>query len=890
VIPIQDLIVTQLTCEYRINPVGIDTAKPRLSWKLVSPRRGVKQTAYQIQVAADDNFHNNAFIWDSGKVATDQSVLIPYGGPALESRSRYVYRVQVWNDQGNSSGWSEAAYWETGLLSTTEWTASWITTVEPRNKDVEEPADLFRKAFEINRQVKKATIYATALGLYELSLNGSRVSDDLFTPGWTSYTKRLQYQTYDVTALLHSGGNTLGMMVADGWYKGNLGWTEQRNCFGSERAALLQLHIAFEDGGEHVITTDESWTASVGPIQMSELYHGETYDARLEKQGWDTYGYDDKEWNGTALYDHSKEQLVAQENAPARIVEQLQPIGIIQTPAGDTVLDMGQNMVGWIRFSVTGEAGTTIKLQHAEVLDKEGNFYIGNLRKAKQTNVYICKGEGKESYEPRFTFQGFRYVKVEGYPGEVLPEHFTGCVITTDLETTGQFECSNPLINQLQHNIVWGQIGNFLDVPTDCPQRDERLGWTGDAQVFIRTSAFNRNVAPFFTKWVRDLKADQFPDGGVPHVIPDVLPGINSSSAWGDAAVICPWTLYLCYGDKRILEEQYDSMKGWVEYIRNQGDNPYLWNSGFHFGDWLGLDAKEGSYTGSTPKELIASAYYAYSTNLLAQTAEVLGKAEDAAAYRSLFTKVKEHFRNEFITPSGRICASTQTATVLALMFELVEGEQKIRIIQTLVELIKEQDYHLTTGFVGTPYLCHVLSENGHHDVALKLALQESFPSWLYPVTQGATTIWEHWDGVKADGTFWSDNMNSFNHYAYGAIGDWLYQVVAGIDTDHQEAGYKLIKIRPRIGEGFNYAKATLESMYGEIHSGWEINDNGRWTANLSIPANTTGEVFFPNVRLDALLEGSQSIFEADGIYTHKQTFDGVTLTLGSGSYQFTVN
>ncbi|NHN31575.1 family 78 glycoside hydrolase catalytic domain [Paenibacillus sp. S3N08] len=894
----QDLIVAQLTCEYRVNPVGIDVAKPRLSWKLTSssptPRRGVKQTAYQIQVAASGDF-SDSLIWDSGKVASDQSVLVSYEGPALEARTRYVYRVQVWNDQGKASGWSETAYWETGLLTTAEWKASWITTAQLRNPEVEEPADLFRKAFEINGQVTKATVYATALGLYELTLNGSRVGEDLFSPGWTSYTKRLQYQTYDVTTHLQNGGNALGMMVADGWYKGNMGWKDRRNLFGSERAALLQLHITFEDGSEQVVISDDSWTTSEGAIQLSEIYHGETYDARLEKQGWDTFSYSATatDWIAAAIYDHPKEQLIAQENEPARIVEQLKPIAIFQTPSGETVLDMGQNMVGWIRFSVTGEAGQTITLQHAEVLDKEGNFYIGNLRKAKQTNVYICKGEGEESYAPRFTFQGFRYVKVVGYPGDVLPEHFTGCVITTDLATTGQFECSNPLVNQLQRNIVWGQIGNFLDVPTDCPQRDERLGWTGDAQAFIRTSAFNRNVAPFFTKWVRDLKADQAPDGAVPFVIPDVLPDdLHSSSAWGDAAVICPWTIYLCYGDKRLLEEQYDSMKGWVEYQRNQGDNPYLWNTGFHFGDWLGLDAKEGSYKGSTPEDLIATAFYAYSSKLLAQAAEVLGKADDAASYRSLFTKVKEHFRNEFITPSGRLCASTQTGTVLALMFELVEGEQKARVIQTLVKLVEDQEYHLTTGFVGTPYLCHVLSENGHHDVALKLALQESFPSWLYPVTQGATTIWEHWDGVKADGSFWSDDMNSFNHYAYGAIGDWLYQVVAGIDTDHQEAGYKLIKLRPRIGEGFEYAKATLDSMYGEIYSGWELNDShsGQWTANLSIPANTTAELFLPNAKLESLLEGGLPIFEAEGIYARKQTFNGVTLTLGSGSYQFTTS
>ncbi|MCR8634650.1 alpha-L-rhamnosidase [Paenibacillus radicis (ex Xue et al. 2023)] len=726
------------------------------------------------------------------------------------------------------------------------------------------------------------------MGLYELQLNGQRVGDWLLTPGWTSYTKRQPYQTYDVTKLLQAGGNAIGLMLADGWYRGNLGWKEQRNSFGEYRAGLLQLHIVYADGSEQTLSTDASWKASEGPVRMAELYHGETYDARMEVTGWSTSGYDDTNWKAVTLVDSPLELLIAQENEPMRIAEEIRPVQVLHTPAGETVLDMGQNMVGWIRFTVKGEAGQTITLKHAEVLDKDGNFYTGNLRSAKQTVTYICKGDGTESYEPRFTFQGFQYVKVEGYPGEVLPEHFTGCVIHSDMEQTGSFECSHPLINQLQHNILWGQKGNFVDVPTDCPQRDERLGWTGDAQVFVRTSAFNMNVASFFTKWVRDLKADQFPDGGVPFVIPDVLSKDNhSSSAWGDAAVICPWTMYLCYGDTRILDEQYDSMKGWVEYIRSQGANSLLWNTGFHFGDWLGLDAREDSYTGSTPKDLIASAFYYYSTSLLSLAAEALGKREDAESYRSLGYKIKEQFRQEFITPAGRLVAPTQTAHVLVLMFGLVEGETRSRVIRTLVELIEEQQFHLTTGFVGTPYLCHVLTENGYHDVALKLVLQESYPSWLFPVTKGATTMWEHWDGIKTDGSFWSDDMNSFNHYAYGAIGDWLYQVVAGIDTDHKQAGYKHIHIRPKAGYGFDYVKARYESIYGEIRSEWALSEDGELTITITIPPNTSATVQLPDARLESLTEGETSVQFAEGIHVQEQTAEGVTMLVGSGSYRF---
>ncbi|TDG00700.1 alpha-L-rhamnosidase [Paenibacillus piri] len=885
------LTAVKLRCEYRRSPVGIDVPRPRISWQLAAgdgERRNVKQAAYRIQVAAGDGSFDGLLAWDSGKVASDRSVHVEYGGDELKPGTTYTYRVRVWSTTGDESGWSEPACWVTGLLDSTGWSARWIAGLHGGPMDQPTPADLLRKSFELRGGIKSAFVYATALGLYEAHLNGRRVGDWLLTPGWTSYTKRQQYQTYDVTDMLHTGGNAIGLMLADGWYRGNLAWKRQRNCYGSCRAGLLQLHVVFDDGSERTIVTDASWKAADGPIRMAELYHGETYDARLEADGWSEFGYDDSDWRPADTIDYPAAQLTGQENEPMRIVQELRPVQVIRTPSGETVLDMGQNMVGWVRFTVTAEAGRAITLKHAEVLDKDGNFYPGNLRSAEQTVTYICKGGGEsETYEPRFTFQGFRYISVEGFPGEVLPEYFTGCVIHSDLEPTGSFECSHPLVNQLQRNIVWGQKGNFVDVPTDCPQRDERLGWTGDAQVFIRTSAFNMNVASFFTKWLRDLKADQLPDGGVPFVIPDVLPGeSHSSSAWGDAAVICPWTVYQCYGDIRVLEEQYDSMKSWVEYIRRQGNNPLLWNTGFHFGDWLGLDASENSYTGATPKDLIASAFYYYSAHLLSLAAEVLGKREDAEAYRSLGGKIKEQFRREFITPSGRLIAPTQTAHVLVLMFGLAEGEAHSRIVQSLVELIEERQFHLTTGFVGTPYLCHVLTENGHHVIALKLALQESYPSWLYPVTKGATTMWEHWDGIKEDGSFWSDDMNSFNHYAYGAIGDWLYQVAAGIRTDEKQSGYKHIQIRPQAGQGFDYVRAAYESLYGEIRSEWELS-NETMNVFIVIPHNTTATVLLPGALLESLQEAGESVLVSEGIHVYEQTAAGVSLVLGSGSYRF---
>jgi len=879
----ETLKVKKLRCEYKENPLGIDVKKPRLSWQIDSPKRGTMQRAYALHVATDSSFEN--IIWDTGCVESEQSVHVEYMGPALKPRTRYYYRVKVWDQAGHSSDWSETAYWETGLLCSDNWIAEWIV---PHDKFSEsEASPMLRRAFHLDGKIAAARVYVSSLGLYELYINGKRVGDWLLTPGWTSYNKRLQYQTYDVTDYLIEGNNAIGAILGNGWYKGELGWQDHRNLYGDRTALILQMHVLYDDGREEIITTDTNWKSSTGPILMSEIYHGEIYDARLEKDGWSTSDYDDHDWLEVSLYHYPKDILVAQENVPVRRIEEIKPIKLFVTPAGEKVIDFGQNMVGWVKFSVSGMSGSKVILKHAEVLDKNGNFYTENLRRAKQTIQYILKGSGNEVFEPHFTFQGFRYVKIESFPGEPLIDQFTGIVIHSDMEQTGYFECSNELVNKLQHNIIWGQKGNFVDVPTDCPQRDERLGWTGDAQVFIRTACFNMNVAPFFSKWLKDLKADQLESGGVPYVIPNVL-GSNShsSAAWGDAAVICPWTIYLCYGDKRILEEQYESMKAWVEYIRKQGDNEYLWNTGFHYGDWLALDAKENSYTGATAKDFIATAFYAYSTGLLKKTAEVLHKEDDARRYGELHKKIIENFQKEFVTPNGRLAVPTQTAHVLVLMFDLIEDKHRERIVKTLVQYLKENNDHLTTGFVGTPYLCHVLSQNGYTELAYKLLMQQDFPSWLYQVKKGATTIWEHWDGIKEDGSFWSKDMNSFNHYAYGSIGDWLYRVVAGLDTSNEKAGYKEILIHPHPDKSLKYAKAGFESMYGKISSSWK-EENDAMEISVSIPPNTKAVVILPFARVDDVYENGIEIRKVDGVYFYQQLEHGVKLEVGSGSYTF---
>ncbi|WP_281890685.1 alpha-L-rhamnosidase [Paenibacillus sp. YYML68] len=867
-----------LRCEYKVHRLGMDERSPRLSWKLHAPYRAAQQSAYRLIVSAGGDVW-----WDTGKIVSNQSVHVPYEGPAFTSRTRYEARVKVWDQDDVESDWSEEVYWETALLDSSEWTAAWITA----SCEQPEACPYMRKPFTLREGIVAARIYATSLGVYQLFVNGEKADDTLFTPGWTSYSKRLQYQTYDVTRLLASGENALGVMLGNGWYKGNLGWKGSSDLYGSQRAALVQLHVQYEDGTEDVIVSDRSWKASAGPLLMSELYHGEVYDARLEQDGWSRIGFDDSQWTDVSLLEHGFDTLIAQEGEAVRVVEELTPVDVLRTPNGETVVDFGQNLVGWVKLTVEAEEGHTITLRHAEVLDEAGNFYTSNLRTAKQTITYICRGGGVERYCPYFSFQGFRYIQVEGIPHELVASSVVAQVIYSDMDQTGSFECSDEMVNQLQRNIVWGQKGNFLDIPTDCPQRDERLGWTGDAQVFIRTAAFNMNVATFFTKWLKDLAADQLPDGGVPFVIPDILRGQHSSSAWGDAAVICPWVLYERYGDRRVLEQQYDSMVRWVEYIRSQGDHEYLWNTGFHFGDWLAMDAPKGTRMGATPKDLIATAFYAYSSSLVAKAAHVLGKQEDAARYTELSAQVAREFRKEFVTPNGRVASPTQTAYVLALMFDLLEDTDRERAASILARYVEENHNRLTTGFVGTPYLCLALSKHGYTELAYKLVLQKEYPSWLYPITKGATTIWEHWDGIQPDGSLCTDPMNSYNHYAYGSIGEWLYRVAAGLDTDEEYPGYKKSRIAPQLTDAIDYAQASYCSMYGVVAAGWERQENGAISVKVTIPPNTGATVILPGAVLDRVEESGVPAMTAEGVRSAVQTEAGVQLEVGSGEYQF---
>jgi alpha-L-rhamnosidase len=888
-----DLQVTDTRCEYREQPLGIDVRLPRLSWKLRSSQRGARQQAYRIVCApSEDSLEaTGELLWDSGRVASDQSHLVAYGGPALRSGQRVSWRVTVWDESG-AEATSAPAWWEMGLLERSDWQAHWLGAPLAGGAHTPSPAPYFRTAFHVDRPIAAARLYITAIGVYEASLNGARVGDDLLTPGWTDYNKRVQYQAYDLTDQVQQGDNVLGALLGDGWGAGHVGWGERQRYVDRPRL-LAQLQLRYQDGGTQTIVSDGSWRVTVGPILESDMLMGESYDARRGLGSWSRPGYDDGHWWPAEVLDDTGAALVATNGPTVKRHEELRPVEVFNLGphhGSRWRFDMGQNMVGWVRLRVRGQAGRTLRLRYAEVLNPDGTLYTTNLRAARNTDYYTATGDGEEVWEPRFTFHGFRYVELLGLDGPATAETLTGVVIHSDTPTTGQFECSDPLINQLQHNIEWGQKGNFVDVPTDCPQRDERLGWTGDAQVFVRTAAFNKDVAGFFTKWAQDVEDAQAPNGSYPAVAPNPQQASDDGGpAWGDAGIICPWTIYLCYGDTRILERHYESMQRFVAFLTEtsrDGIRNYAEYSGWHgYGDWLALDGSSTNF-GGTSKELIGTAFYAYSTRLLGRVAGVLGKAADAERYEAHFREVREAFQKRFVTPGGLLAAQTQTAYVLALYFDLLPQELRATAAGEIVRDIRQRGNHLSTGFVGTPYLAFVLTEAGYLDVAYDLLRQKTWPSWLYSVTQGATTIWERWDGWTHDRGFQDPGMNSFNHYAYGAIGAWMYAVMAGIDADQAQPGFKHAVLRPRPGGGFTRANAALETPYGRLSSAWRL-EGDVFTWDVTVPANTTATAYVPAGAGAEVREGGQPAQRAEGITEAGREDDTVRYELGAGSYSF---
>ncbi|MGW7078430.1 alpha-L-rhamnosidase [Streptomyces sp. NPDC054866] len=1003
------LRVTRPTVEYVRHPLGLDVPRPRLSWPLTSAKEGQAQTAYQVRVATAPGRLTEPDVWDSGKVASSASVLVPYAGPDLKSRTRYYWSVRVWDTEGTASDWSEASWWETGLSSAKDWTARWIGAPaslvgapslagaswiwfpegDPANSapaatrwfrgrvDVPEgvtrarlvmtaddgytayvngtrvshaeadsaadnwrrpavvdvtgqlragagviavsatnattgpagllgllelttaegvrtlstdgtwkttdkepagdwrstgyddgswtaakvlapwgsgpwgkvaphhcPAAQLRHAFRLRpgKKVARARLYSTALGLYDAWLNGERVGDDRLAPGWTDYDKRVQYQTYDVTKQLRSGANALGVTVAVGWYAGNVGMFGPHQ-YGERPAFLAQLEVTYTDGSTDRVLSGTDWRAATGPVTAADLLSGEDYDARLETAGWTRPGFDDSKWIAADAVDKVEAAVVAQIDGHARVESEISSRKVSEPKPGVFVFDLGQNMVGAVRLTVSGKAGTKVRLRHAEVLNPDGTIYTTNLRSARATDTYTLKGGGKETYEPRFTFHGFRYVEVTGYPGKPPLDAVVGRVIHTSAPFTMDFKTNVPMLNQLHSNITWGQRGNFLSIPTDTPARDERLGWTGDINVFAPTAAYTMESARFLTKWLDDLRDGQSGDGAFPDVAPAIGSLGKGVAGWGDAGVTVPWALYQAYGDKRVLEQSWSSMLKWLDYLEKHSTG-YL-RPAEGYGDWLNIQDE-------TPKDVIGTAYFAHSADLVARTAEALGK--DPAPYKKLFGSVRDAFRTAYVTGAGRVKGDTQTAYVLALSMDLLADSDRAPAAARLVELIKSKEWHLSTGFLGTPRLLPVLTSTGHTDVAYRLLVQRSFPSWGYQIDKGATTMWERWDSIKPDGSFQDAGMNSFNHYAYGSVGEWMYANIAGIAP--ADPGFRKILVRPRPGGGVTEAESSFDALYGPVSTHWKTDSDG-FRLTLTLPANTTAEVWIPADKRSQVAHGS---------------------------------
>ncbi|MFV0399205.1 MAG: family 78 glycoside hydrolase catalytic domain [Oscillospiraceae bacterium] len=862
------MLLSHLRTSHFDNPLGYYLGRPVFTWT-VEQATGKRQEAARILVATDAGFAD--IVFDSGQEKDISS--LGYTLPdavALSPRTRYFWKVQVWGDDGEEgeSPTGEAAAWFETAKQEEPWQAQWLTS--PYEKKIH---PMFYKAFEARKPIASARMYATGLGLYELQINGQKAGDEYLAPFYNDYNNWLQYQVYDVTELLSQGSNAIGFMLGNGWYKGRFGFIDKLDELYGDRFLLLgELRITYQDGSEDVIGTDGSWLCGKSPVLESSIYDGEVYDARLEVSGWATTACDTGSFEAAVVTEDPGYALSARRSPPVRITERIEPVELLRTPAGEDVVDFGQVMTGWVEFKCDLPEGKEIFLQFGELLQHD-NFYNENLRSAKEEYRFISRGDGR-TVRPFFTFYGFRYMKVTGLDNISLKD-FSGCVIHSDMEFTGEIKTSDEKLNKLILNALWGQRGNFLDVPTDCPQRDERMGWTGDAQVFAATASFNMYTPAFFAKYLHDMLLEQRPlDGGVPHVVPDVLRQVAQrtttpftdgygSCAWADAATVIPWTMYLFYGDKTMLAEQYENMKLWVGFIKRQDEEQCggsrLWSCGFHFADWLALDNPEqGSAFGRTDPYYVASCYYYYSATLTAKAAKALGLVEDAAAYTKLAGEVKAAIQREYFTETGRLAVDTQTAAVMALFLDLAPERHRARTIADLKKLLDDAKIHLKTGFVGTAYLMTALSDNGLLDYAYTLLFNEDYPSWLYEVNMGATTVWERWNSVLPDGLVSDTGMNSMNHYAYGAVVEWLYRVMCGLNPREDRPGFKAVRIAPKPDSRLTFAKADYESASGRYHSGWEQTAEG-YRFTVVVPFDAEAEFSLPEKAASVTVNGAEN-------------------------------
>lgn len=899
--PVSPIKITNLRCEYLKSPYGIDNLKPRFSWELVSSQRGNVQQYYRIIVSEDSATLEGDVgdMWDSGKKKSRVTNQVAYEGKPLLSGKVYYWKIKMWDEKNNESEWSAIEHWSMGLLDKNDWKAKWIGS-EPVLQATEQdnhiipPSPLLRKEFRAAKKVKKAFLYATALGVYEVYLNGSKVGDHVLAPEWTDYFTRVQYQTYDVTKLILSDKNVIGASLADGWYAGVL-FTHgkpQRGNYGFNRRLLAQLHITYTDGTTDTIFTDESWKIlKDGPIKEASIFDGEVFDARYEPHNWLKPGFDDSCWETVTIDPSVSITLNAQMNEPIKVVDEIKPLHVFEVAKGTYIFDMGQNMAGWVKLSLPYNPGRKLVFRYGEMLDEDSTLYVKNLRTAKQTNVYIPAKEKQVEYEPRFTYHGFRYVEISGLDKAPALGELTGKVVASSSPIVSQFETSNKDVNKLWKNILWTQLGNMHSIPEDCPQRDERCGWMGDAQVFSQTAIYNMDMAAFYTKWFRDIRDMQTEEGRFPNYAPQVGMAFYDAPGWADAGVIIPWKAYLNYGDKGILESQYDAMKKFIDYVYSKNSNHIRVNAvGQNYGDWLnGNSIRVDTYPkgkGSVPKDLYSTAFFAYSTRLLANASKVLGKTQEFKYYNALYQSIRNTFIREFIDADGVVKGDTQAGYALALEFDLVPEDLRPKVAKNMVNAVNEYDFRISTGIQTTIRLMNQLSRNGYTEVAYKLLESNRFPSWLYSVDQGATTIWERWDGYVKGRGFQGPGMNSFNHYAIGAVGEWMYKHILGINYDESNPGYRHFIIKPEPGGSLTWAKGSYHSIIGNISVAWQHNSE-TFSCEITIPANASATLILPME--GQVTENGIPASKAKGVRLTGKSKGTTSFALQSGKYSFKV-
>lgn len=945
--PSGTLTATALRCEYLTEPLAIDARAPRLSWIVESNVRGAKQTAYHILAAssAEKLAAETGDLWDTGKNPSDQTIQLEYKGLPLNARQQVFWKVRVWDQEGKASAWSKPARWAMGLLNENDWTAQWIGAEGASVEDVS--AVMLRREFKLpeapvavaaaapatNRRplrgrrpvaapaqpaaaapagvkVKRAMLYATALGVYELRLNGQRVGDHILAPEFTDYHTRTQYQAYDVSGLLKPGANAVGALLGDGWYAGEIGLAEilvkqARNTYGIHPRLRAQLEIELTNGETESIVTDASWRVTrEGPIRASDLLDGEIYDARREMPGWDVASFDDKAWTKADALLSVNTKLNAQPNEPIRITRELKPLTVNEPKPGVYVFDLGQNMVGWCRLQAQGAAGTTVKLVHAEMLNEDGTVYTENLRGANQTDQFILKGTqagGLETFEPHFTYHGFRYVQVTGLSRKPQLSDLVGKQFNSDMAETCSFETSSPMLNKLWQNILWTQRDNMHSIPTDCPQRDERMGWMGDIQIFVGTGIFNMDMGAFYTKWMRDVRDAQTPDGRFPDFAPQpfqkTLAAMKGGdfmgvAGWADAGVVVPWRTWQLYGDKRQLAENYESSKRWIEFVR-QNNPDLLWKlkRGNDYGDWLNSDTMKHpsipAKGGEVPKHVFATMMFAYATDLVSKMSTVLEKPDEAAKYGALFNDIRAAFNKAYVKNDGKIEGDTQAGYALALHFDLLPEAKRPMALKHMLAGIAKYKGHMSTGFHSTYRMMLELTKAGQNDLAYQLINHTTFPSWGYSIENGATTIWERWDGYVKGRGFQDKGMNSFNHYAIGAVGEWMYRVILGINNDDAKPAYEHFVIRPYPGGGLTWAKGSYNSIRGKIQSSWRMEDGGL-KLDVTIPANTSATVYVPAKNGESVTEGGAPANQVAGIQFVRMEGGAAVFEVQAGRYSFT--